>query len=283
VLYVPHAGGAFEWATANILTRPTPNYGTSITPGNNTFPAYVSLISGANVLYDVWGIRIVVNSVNVSASAKDCLVNIGIDEAGGTSFTTKIANLICSNATSLNTGGVVQYYFPLKIAAGSSIGAQASVNNATVGTVRVWITIFGRPTNPEYITAGSYVTSIGAVTASSAGTAVTAGTTSEGAWTLLGTPTVPHWWWQCGFGINNATMALLQYAMDLSAGDGTNQRNLITDLMVTTTTTESVGYNNYSLGQCEADVPANTGIYGRLWCSGTPDTGVGMIAYGLGG
>lgn len=281
-LFVPHAGQSFNWWTSNNTGRPSATMGTSITPGNNTMGSYTQLLSSANVANDVFGVLININSNNVAAAVRDALVTIGVDPAGGTAYTDTIPTLLGSCAGASTFGGI-WYYFPLWIRAGSSVAAKASVNNATVGTLRVFIRVFGQPTQPECVKVGTYVDAYGVTTGTSSGTAVTSGTTSEGAWTTLATSIARGaWWWQCGMGCADTTMAALVYSMDLGIGDGTTKRVVINDALVIADGTERLNWPAQIIG-CEFDSPIGRNVYGRLQCSGTADASLSMAAYGLGG
>lgn len=281
-LFVPHAANSFEWWTSNNTGRPAAALGTSITPAQNTMGSYTQLLSGASVANDVFGIYVMINSNAVSAAARDTLVTVGVDPAGGTSYTDTINNLMGSCAGAATLGGV-WYYFPLWIRAGSSIAAKASVNNATVGTLRVYTQVFGLPTNPEAIKVGTYVDSFGITTGTSSGTTVTSGTTSEGAWTALATSISRScWWWQLGMGCNDTTMTALVYAADLASGDASNKRLVINDQLFLAGASESIVSLPMTTG-CEMDVSAGVNLYGRLQCSGTADSALSLAAYGVGG
>lgn len=262
------------------------NPGTSITPGNNTFPAYAEILSDTVVTEDCYGILININSNAVSAAARDTLVNIGADPAGGTSFSTIIADLMGSCAGAMNAGGGMMYYFPLYIKNGTALAAQASVNNATVGTLRVWVTLFAKPQRPDLLKVGSYVTAVGAVEASSRGTTVTPGASgAEGSYASLGTPTKDHWWWQSGIGVNDGTMNALSLFADIAAGDATNKVLLQENNPFHSTSAEAIngGYNNLNPLVCYHEVPGSTEIWGRISNSGANDAAYSMMAYGLGG
>jgi hypothetical protein len=222
-----------------------------------------------------------INSFSTSAAAKDTLVTIGVDAAGGTTYTDTIPTLIgsCSGGT---VAGGIWYYFPLWIRAGSSIAAKAQVNNATAGTGRVYMQLFGRPKRPEMVRVGSYVDAFGISTATSAGTAITPGTTSEGAWTQLGAATTKdYWWWQASMGVNDTTMSAIMYGADLAVGSASEKRVVIDQLIVSCTSSEQL--NTYLPVNCEAETKSGDLIYGRAQCSGTADAGTSMAAWALGG
>ena len=283
MLFVPYSAD-FKWNATSSDVRPATNYGTALTPGNNTQGTPATLISGATITEDVWGILINFNSAASSNQARNILVNILADPAGGTSYTTTlIASLLGSCAAPYNIGnGGIWYYFPLGIPAGYSIGASAAVNNATVGTIYAQCWVFGQPRRPDIARRGRFVIPVGATTATSSGAPVTPGTTAEGAWAELGTLERSAWWWQMGFGVSDNSMTVLAYHCDLAAGDASNKNDLVINQLVTTTSTEQMN-NMLAMAQNNNNVASGSIVYGRAWCSGTPDSNVSMIAYALGG
>jgi hypothetical protein len=286
-LLVPKFGNEFQWAVSahGYSTRPSANMGVTVTPGNNAKGTYVALISAANLVNDVYGVLIHINSNAVSAAARDTLVDISVDPAGGTSFSGNVVipNLIGSCAGTAITGGI-WYYFPLAIKAGSSIGAGASVNNATVGTLKVNLIAYGRPVHPELCKTGSRVTAYGVTTGTSTGTAVTPGTTSDGTFTVLASAiSQRNWWWQQGVGVNNATITAVGYGADLAVGSSTSLNTIvIQDHMWWGDTAEGWHASPVGLMSGEYDVASGVNVYGRLQATGTAITGLSMAAYGLG-
>jgi hypothetical protein len=215
-------------------TRPATNFGTSCTPGNNTYSAYVSILAGASVTDDVFGIAINFNTVGASATARDTICTIGFDAAGGSSFTDAIVDLLCSNAGlyQQSAGGVggVWYYFPLFIKAGTSIGYKASQNNAAPAAMRCHVVLFCRPRRPELVWAGSYVDTFGSTPASSSGTAFTPGTTSEGAYAQIGSSVASgknYRYVEFGWGDNSSAQANNITHLDVAVGDATNKRIVV--------------------------------------------------------
>lgn len=269
-------------------TTPSVTPSTSITPGNNSFPAYAEILSDTVVVEDCYAIAINICSNAVGAAARDTLVTLGFDPAGGTSYTDTISNLLGSCASQYTvgtTGGVgIWYYFPLWIKAGTAIAAKASVNNATVGTLRVWIKLYAKPTRPDLLRCGTFVTTLGATTASSSGTAVTPGTSgAEGAYVSLGTPSVPHWYWECGMGVNDGTMTTGMQHVDIAAGDATNKFIVRQDVIFITGSTESIT-KHQQVEDAYREVEASLNIYGRVSNSiGTNDSNYSLCAYGVGG
>ncbi|MGH7949134.1 MAG: hypothetical protein ACREQF_07925, partial [Candidatus Binataceae bacterium] len=138
-LWVPHGNlGTFAYRADSIgTTRPAANMGATVTPAQNSKGSYAQVFTA--LAFDAYFIAIQINSNNAAAAARDTIIDIGVDPAGGTSYTVLIPDLLGSCASNLaaisaTAGCGIWYYFPLWIKAGSTIGARASVNNATVGT-----------------------------------------------------------------------------------------------------------------------------------------------------
>lgn len=280
----------FQYRTGNVHgTRPAAAYGTSITPGNNSFPAYASILAGGSITEDCYEVIININSNTTSAAARDTLVTLGIDTSGGTTYVDWIPNLLASCAAAYGatlSGSGVWYRFPLFVKSGSQIAAKASVNNATVGTLRVAIWLLGKPTAPEMIRYGTYCDSFGEVTASSRGTTITAGTTSDGTLTALGSAeSRPHWHWQCGFGVNDTTMSQIGYHADLAIGSSTTLNVVaLEDVYVGSAGTESAWQDAaFQFTNTYYESGGASNVYGRLQCTGGADAALSMIGYGVGG
>lgn len=264
--------------------NPAVSPGVAVTPGNNTYGAYSQVMSGAAVTSAAYAIWVNANTINSSGAAKDCLITFGIDPAGGTSYTDFIPDLYFSCASvyaaAATCFGGISYLLPLRIPQGASIGAKASVNNATVGTANVQCRLLCKPSAPESVRCGQTIKAYGSTPASSSGTAVTPANGSEGAYAALGTIGASErpWAWVMGVGINNATITANSPFYDLAIGDASNKRSVITDLPVATTTVESLTY--YCPYVTDDAAPGEI-IYARAWSVGAPVTGHSAIAYGV--
>lgn len=272
----------FNYMTGNVInTRPSAGYGTSITPAQNAYGTYTEILSDASVTRDCYAIAIWISNTGQAAQNTESLTTIGIDAAGGTSYTEIIPHLMCS-ASSSNIGQ--WYYFPVFIPAGSAIAAKGSINNATVGTQSVAVWLWGSPKDPAMVVCGQGVEAIGINTATSNGTAVTSGTVSEGTWTSLGTTTKNCFYWQYAMGLGDSTATSGNiYACDLSHGDGTNQVIIGSDKTYLVQSAAEIMGNLGPMSSAPSYCPVSVGgtIYGRIQCSGTSDTGLTMAAYGV--
>lgn len=282
-LHVPDAP-SYLWRLDSVTTRPAAAYGTSITPSGtaNLYTGYTQLIAGAAVVNDVWFIEINVNSAAVSAAARDMIVTIGLDPAGGSSYTDTINHLLVTGASPYTVGtGGVWYAFPLFIPAGTSIGIKVSQNNTNTTAIRAFVRLHGQPTHPEITPLGYYVETLGADPASSRGTTFTLGTTSDGTYASVGTLTKSAWWFQIGYGVNDATINVGVIHLDVAA-DSAGNKVLIRDYPVTCTSTEQI--NQPALrAQCTGLVAGGSQIYTRGQSSNTADTTTTRAVYALGG
>lgn len=241
----------FNYTSENVFTAPDANYGASLIegPGNNTrlLPAtahtkspWVQVATGANIAYDIYELVVNVNDVQSNqAGLRHCLVDIGTDVAGGTSYTTRVANLNCSNAPRSNTYNPIGLSFkiPLRIPAGASIAARCQASpilagDASPGKICCWISASGRPTNPSKLVYGDSCITLGADTATSRGTIVNTGDNSyssisgnNGAWVSLGTVTRDtHSWWVMA---DTGSTFNRNFCANLAFGDASNKNILI--------------------------------------------------------
>jgi hypothetical protein len=267
-------------------TRPSSGMGATVTPGNNTYGSYAQMIAGSSVTDDVYGVWLNFHGILSSGLAKDALVTIGIDAAGGTSYTDWITDILASCASSCGgsstgfTGGGCSFYFPVFLRAGASIAAKASVNNATVGTARAHCKLYCKPSLSQQVNPGTFVQTFGATTASSSGTVVTPGTVAEGAWTEIGTLTKPLRWLEYGIGINSATMTANTIHVDVAIGDASNKKVVIQSEYVETNTVELITKYEASY-PCVGAVGAK--IYARAQVGpNAADSNVSVCVYGVG-
>lgn len=228
-------GPCFQGIVSNFTGRPGLGFGTTHTSGvsNSKAAAYTEILAGASLTFDAYAFEIIVSGVMKAADNSQCLMDIGIDNAAGGSYTELVNNLQVSNATYMDGGdsaggsiGGISYYFPLFIPAGTQIGVRAQTNDNTAVTTIAYIKLYGLPKYPELARAGSYCDTFGALTASSLGTAITPGTTDEGAWADINgaDTTKPYWYWEYGMGIADTTTAAIRiYCADLGVGDASNK------------------------------------------------------------
>lgn len=285
MIYSPQ-GPDFQWYYSNTLnTQPVAAFGSTITPSTtaNTYGSWVSVASAASMTQDTYGVYINFNSSTQSGAVRNVLCEMGVDNAGGTSYQSVIPYLLAGNAQTYTTlPGGINYYFPLYIKAGSSVAFRAMSNSTT--SMRVATYFYGQPRRPEALRVGSYVDAFGFDTTTRSGTAFQPGTTSEGAWTQLGSATTrSYWWWQAGLNNTSTSMVNATIHADMSVGDATSKKLMNENQYWGMTASEAIScipafqnsYNNVASGQL---------IYGRAQSSTTVALNtMTMVAYGLGG
>jgi hypothetical protein len=276
MLHVPIGSNSFSSVQSSTTTRPSITMGVQVTPATASKGAWSTLY--VSTTYDSYGILICINSNTASATSRNTITDIGVDETGGASYQVQIPDLISGNAGGYHQIGM-WYYFPLFIPSGSRIAARGQ---GTVTTAyRVYTQLLQAPLNSSQIRKGSYVDVIGAAGVS--GTTLLPGTTAKSSWALLGTTSRRIWWWQLGVQVTSAdaTHQNAAYQFDLAVGNGDVFDIIIPDLQYTTTTAEVAANPPISAG-VEYPVPAGTNIYVRGWGSTTVDS-MRIKAYGLGG
>jgi len=269
-------------------TQPATAQGTAVTPGNLTYGSYAQLLSATSD--DSCEVEIGINSVGITATARDCLVTIGWDPAGGTNYGASalvtIPDLIAACASGYvgaanGFGGGVPYRFNLRIPAGSSIAAKAMVNSATLTSLNVWCKLRCRPSRPHLIYVGSFVEAYGVSLATAAGTSMTPGTAARGAYVSLGTLTKNYSQVEYGFGCNDATMSNIGYEVDVAIGDVTNKDLVIEGAVVTANNAEVLtkqpGHGRLWM------MAAGQSIFARSQANTTPDSAISVAAYLVGG
>lgn len=282
-----HAVGlsAYNFTYDNWGANPASTIGTSVVPGaTNAEGSFTQIASSANIAADCYWIYLQIHTGATSAAAKNHLLDIGVDPAGGTSYTAVISNLQVGAAPALTVAGAREFVFPFFIKAGSSVAVRIQGSNGTAGTVRVAARFYGRPTRPEAVPVGRFSETLGTVT-NSRGQSFTPGNAADGTWVDLGTTTNAMWWWQVGYGIDNATITAEYTYIEVAWGDASNKISMF-KVMHGGTTGETCGLAAQTqMLACAAynPVPAGTHIYIRGRCNNAPDTGYHATVIGIGG
>jgi hypothetical protein len=279
----PQASG--PWTYDNYGTNPSGTYGTSVTPGaSGAEGSWTQVASAANVAQDVYGMLVRVYLGSTSGAIKNHLMDIGVDPAGGTSYTAVISDIVCGESGTVAVTLGHRYFFPLFIKAGSSIAVRIQGSAATAGTVRVPVRLYGYRSRPEFMPVGSFSETIGTI-ASTQGVAFTPGNAADGSWVSLGTTAKPLWWWQLAYQMNNGVITAEYTYIDLAWGDASN-KHIITRQVHGGLTTESLGDlqgANLCMFEAYQPVPAGATLYVRGRADSAPDTGYNAVAIGIGG
>lgn len=282
-LFVPRLS-AKAFVFDNWGANPSATPGTSVTPGaSNAEGSWTQVATSGNIAQDIYGLYVVVGDGRTAGASKPHLLDIGVDPAGGSSYTPEISNLACG-CTTINDGARQQFFFPYFIKSGSSVAVRIQGANATAGTVRVGTRFYGQQSRPETFPVGTYSETLGTITNSN-GVSFTPGNAADGSWVSLGTTAKPLWWWQLGYQIDNSTITAEYTYIELAVGDGSN-KHVIQRVMHGGTTNETVGsvidprscwFESYH------PVPAGAELFVRGRCNNAPDTGYNAVAIGIGG
>lgn len=275
----------FGWTYDNWGTNPSATPGTAVTPGaSDVEGSWTQIASSGNIANDVYAVYIRVAAGATSGQIKSQILDIGVDPAGGTSYSAIISDLVCGCSPALTVAGNREHFFLFYIKAGSSVAVRIQGSNATAGTVRVIARFYGRPSNPDLMPIGQFSETIGAITNSS-GVSFTPGNAADGSWVSLGTTTRDLFWWQLGYQIDNATITAEYTFIELACGDASNKQRIM-GVMHGGTTGETCGLAMQTgLLACAAyrPVPAGANLYIRGRCNNAPDTGYNANCVGIGG
>lgn len=284
MLWVPRAN-QFAASVSNYSTYTEAGFGTSLTAGGTNHVKNSTITSILSALaYDCYWVTIAFCNGFSSTASRRFLTDIYIDPAGGTTWsnTPLIANL-AANSCSLTQGGV-WYSFPVFIPAGASIGATCQAETASA-TVRIGVKCAMKPSNLEVWPYGTKVITYGATTGTTVGTAMTPGSSGAKGSYSASLATVAHdlMWLQAGMLINDASQTAVQYFMDVAFGDANSKYDVMCDLMHLNIGTTEVGGRPSNMGACLPYVNSLNGqnLYIRSACTGTPDSNVSGIVYGV--
>jgi hypothetical protein len=272
------------WTYDNFGANPSATPGTSVIPGASSVEgSWTAVASSANIANDVYGIYMQVSGGATSTAIKSHLLDIGVDPAGGTSYSEVMANIQVGMSPALNQVGSREYYFPFFIKSGSSVAVRIKGSNATAGTVRVAMRFYGNSSATHLLPVGMFSESF--PTSSDSSLSVTPGNAADGSWASLGTTTNPLWWWQIGYFINNTAVTVEYTYLELAWGDSTNKHTIFT-VMHAGSTAETCGlFTQTNLLPVAAykPVPAGGELFVRARCNNAPDTGYAVRVLGIGG
>lgn len=266
------------------FVAPSATPGTSVTPGaSNAEGTFTQIFTQQTA--ETFGIYLRISDGATSTAAKPHLLDLGIDPAGGTSYTAVISNIVCGASAAMTaSGGGHRFFFPMRFPVNSSFAVRIQGANATAGTVRVGARLYQGQSRPWFLPSGTVAETLGTITNSN-GVSFTPGNGADGTWVSLGTTSQDLWWWQVCAQVDNGTITAETCAIDLGAGTTGNQRVLQRRYNVGTTgetcgdfwSTNLIWHDSYH------PIPAGTEMWIRGRCENAPDTGYNGVAVGIGG
>lgn len=261
--------------------------GTAMTSGAaNTYGSYANAI--AATAYETFLMEIIVTATSTAAGSRLGAVTIGVDQAGGTSYTDVIPNLVATSAVSVQAflGIGYRYLFPLYVPAGASVGAKYTAGTLTQGG-SVGITMWGQPTAAEQLRCGTYVDSVGFTQATTLGVSVPPGIATIGTWTSLGALPRDAWWFQYGYAFNDGNVtAGNSVRTDLAVGSSITALAMLAESDSYSYLTANEQYSVLRWGPQNPVLPSPAGqnMYCRSWCSSAAaETGGYAVGYAMGG
>lgn len=265
------------------VTAPAGTPGTAVTPGaSDAEGSWTEVITGANMTKKGYFISVLVHSGTTSGQQKDHLLDIGVDTAGGSSYTAIISNALCGQSAAYSpTGNGIKYGWYFVVPSGSSVAVRIQGSNATAGTVNVVVNIGCDPDEEEYIPIGLVSETVGTITGS-AGVSLTPGNGAKGSWVSLGATTKELFWWQVCFQISDSATTAQSYWVDLAVGNGTDYEIIISNAEFRYISSAENFINLVQLFGFKR-VPLGATLYVRAACEGAPDTGCTAVAIGTGG
>jgi hypothetical protein len=285
-MLLPFALSAMAFRFDNWGTNPAATPGTSIVPGTSgAAGSWTEVASAANVAQDVYFVTVHIFAGFLTGVSKKHSFDIGVDPAGGTSYTVLVDQLLAGGTPGIAASfqGVTGFSFPLFIKAGSSIAVRVYGSHTTAGTVRVCVTLRGQPAAPHQLPVATVSERIGTISGT-AGVAFTPGNAADGTWVSLGTTTRANFWWQLGYNVDNAGMTAEYCYIELAHGDGSNKHTLIKTMKASSTTEQLASplLGNWDFAGCYWPLPSGTELWVRGRADSAPDTGYNACAYGFG-
>lgn len=263
----------FAHETDNLTgTPPAALIGTNFTAGANSADGTAVGVIGA-LAHDVHFLVVGLGGISLATANGQCLVDVLIDPAGGTSWSELIDSLI-NGFTPVPTAAGISlgnwYYFPLFIKAGSSLGVRArTLHTVDITTGRAVMYALGNPSRPDMWWCGQKVESLGINAATSTGTNVTPGNSGAfGSWTSIGNPTAKRYGHiQMGVNGSDSTATAIGYYWQLGYGSNKLPGS---GTFFTSNTTSEVGQRLFTLPMW-CDIPAGTQMQVRGTASGTAE------------
>lgn len=220
-------------------------------------------------------------AADVSPSTTDnrALLDIGVDLAGGTSFTAVVQNLNVYGAGLWSgTGGTgpKMLYIPLRLPAGAAIAVRHQAALAS-DAMRTAIVGYQKAQAPWQQWAADTCDTYGADTAASEGTAISAAnqgaTGAEGTWVQITAATLrEHRALLLTLGIDTADTNTIArgFACDIGydIGGGSNYVPLVENLQFVVNSIESI-IGPFPPAPIECTIPAGSSLAVRASCSGT--------------
>jgi len=266
MLTAPYGGPGFTFAVDTFTGAPSAATSGTVQisgPGTaNVDGTEVQLFSA--LARDVCYVVIAASDAFVSGGNNGALLDLMIDPAGGTSWSSFVDDLLIGSTPNLTAGTIgheTVYHLPLWIPAGASLAVRMRHRASGTPDARVGAWLYGEPAHPQLWWCGQRVESLGINAGTSQGTSHTPGTTGAySSWATIGTSTRRYGALQMGIQYPAATLAAQGYYWQMGVG-GEKLPGSPT-IFAAASTTEALGKN----GLCQpiwCDLPSGTAIQTR--------------------
>lgn len=285
-LYTPQTGRTV-WYYDNWGATPNATPGAAVASSTtaNTEGSWVQVASATNIANDVDGFHLMIHGYSAATNTRTALVDVGVDPAGGTSYTELISDILVGGVPT-GTSNTLEMFFPIKIKKGSTVAVRQLARWGAI-SMRVATRFFGSPTSKGIFPVGSYSETLGSGVTIPKGTEFTPGNAADGTWTSLGVTTKPLWWWQLGYSIYNTVVTAEYTYLELGTGDGTAAGTIPFFRQQHGGSTSEIcslyDKTNLLWNMAYFPVPAGQTIYVRGRCTNAPDTNYNAVAIGVGG
>jgi len=266
-LHVP-SFGRLESVYYNDSYPVSTSAGVSITPGTSSAEGSWTASGLGALSEDIFGWLVTVAAMSYAGQNNTCLLDMGVDPAGGTSYTAVLSDLHCGNGNTNSGSDEPTYVFPLRVPSGATVGFRASLVGATAPTTaaRLVVAAYGKPQDAESFPICTHAENFRAD--------YTLGNATWGSWASLGTLTYPAKWIQFGIGCQQSTMTAETHYTEFAVGDGSNYKTLgrMTSLGNTSEAYNGLtGSENFMPWRCAVNLPIGAVLYVRGRCGDAPD------------
>jgi hypothetical protein len=250
----------------------------------NTERDWTEIIADSAVTQDIWMLFVNFGHDTASATARQTLFDIGVDPAGGTSYTAIINNMV-GNSTHANGDVQHTHVIPFFITAGSAIAWRVQ-SSSTDGNPWMSMRCYGQPSHPELCYKGMRAETIGTITNSSGVSVTPAGSSGTGTYTEIGTLTYDAFYFMPQVQASDTTAQAGLTMWEFAISDGTSFHRFAANMFYSTGATEQFwpGSRHFWEPHLYMRAPAGAKIYCRGSSSvATPDVGYNVTVIAISG
>jgi hypothetical protein len=272
----------YQYRVDNWGANPSTTYGISVTPGASNGEGGWTASGLGTLAEELCGIWVAVHTGSTTGTDKSHLLDIGVDPAAGSAYSAIISNVVCGLSSPVGTGFGQQFWFPIRIPKGATLGVRVQGVQATAGSVRVMIKGYGLPRRPELVWAGQTSQTIGTIT-NSQGVTFTPGNAADGTWVSLGTTDRELRHIQVAAQISNGTITAQYTYVEIALANTGTPTILARQVLNVSGTAETINAPfGTNLIEGYWHIPSGSTIYVRGRCNAAPTAGYNAVAIGIG-